>query len=132
MALFCCLLLLSGILYVLGEYLDMDFAILADATDQTRFVVSTAIILLTLAAIPLALRLFKFSKVNSQLKANPARALLRWGSLRIALLGGLMFVNTVLYYVFGYQPAFGYLAVVCLLAMPFIIPTKSRCEAETC
>ena len=39
-------------------------------------------------------------------------------------------VNTFLYYAFELESTYGYLAVVVLLCMPFIVPTKSRCEAE--
>ena len=31
----------------------------------------------------------------------------------------------------GYEPAFGYLAIITALVMPFVVPTMKRCEAET-
>ena len=40
-------------------------------------------------------------------------------------------MNTLLYYFYAFEPAYGYLAVIILLSMPFILPTMSRCEAET-
>jgi hypothetical protein len=87
-------------------------------------------ILLTLAAIPLGLRLFKFRKVADDLRQRGELALLKWGVLRLSMIGDLLVINTLLYYIFGFEPAFGYLAVICLLSMPFIVPTMSRCEAE--
>ena len=40
-------------------------------------------------------------------------------------------MNTLLYYIYGFEPAFGYLAVMVMLTMPFVFPTMSRCKAET-
>lgn len=130
MALFCQQLLTAGILYVCCDYLNVDLAFLSGVDQQTLFVVSTVMILLTLAAIPLGLRLFKFRKVASDLQSRGADALQKWGVIRLSMIGDLLVVNTLLYYVFGFEPAFGYLAVVCLLTMPFIVPTMSRCKAE--
>ena len=45
-------------------------------------------------------------------------------------MGALLVVNTFLYYAFEMEPSYGYLAVVTLLCMPFVIPTMSRCEEE--
>ena len=53
------------------------------------------------------------------------------GIVRIMLLGAPLVINTLLYYFFGFEPAFGYLAVITLLSMVFILPTTSRCVAET-
>jgi hypothetical protein len=32
---------------------------------------------------------------------------------------------------YGFEPAFGYLAVMVMLTMPFVLPTMSRCKSET-
>lgn len=123
--------LLAAILYILGDYADADLALFDDASEQTRYAVSTAMILLTLAIIPLSLRLFKFRRVADDLKERKAEALCKWGGLRLVLLGGLLVFNTLLYYMFGFEPSFGYLAVITMLAMPFVLPTMKRCQAET-
>jgi len=130
MALFCEQLFLAALLYVAGEFIQVDMAVFSDATRETVFVVSTLMILLTLAAIPIGLRLFKFRKVADDLRQRGELALLKWGVLRLSMIGDLLVINTLLYYIFGFEPAFGYLAVICLLSMPFIVPTMSRCEAE--
>jgi len=120
----------AAILYILGDYADVNLSLFDDASEQTRYAVSTVMILLTLAFIPLSLRLFKFRRVADDLKERKAEALCKWGGLRLILLGGLLVVNTLLYYMFGFEPSLGYLAVITLLAMPFVLPTKNRCEAE--
>lgn len=130
-ALFAAPCIVAATLYILGEFGHVDMALLSDVSDQTRFVVSTAMILLTLALIPLALRLFKFQQVNADLLNRKEEALAKWGGLRLFILGALLVVNTLLYYMLGSEPAFGYLAIVTLLTMPFVIPTMSRCIAET-
>jgi hypothetical protein len=56
---------------------------------------------------------------------------LKWGGIRILILGLLLVVNTLLYYIYGFEPTYGYLAVMVMLTMPFVLPTMGRCKAET-
>ena len=130
MALFCAFLLVAAILYICGEFLHADMGVLAGASRQQRFVASTVMILLTISLLPLSLRLFRFGPVHRDLVSRQAPALRRWGTLRMVMLGMLLVVNTFLYYAFELEASYGYLAVVTLLCMPFVIPTMSRCEAE--
>ena len=126
-------LFLSGaaVLYLCGDVMDMDFGLLAKASQEERFIVTTVMILLTLALVPLSLRLFKFRRVAADLVDRKERALRKWGKIRLTTLGLLLFANTLLYYLYGFEPSFGYLALVVLLSMPFVYPTMSRCMAET-
>lgn len=130
MALFGGFLLLATLLYILGEFLHVDMGVFADATREQRFICSTVMILLTIALLPLSLRLFKFKRINSDLLERKAHALACWGSLRLSVMGLLLVVNTFLYYAFELEASYGYLAVVTLLCMPFVIPIMSRCEEE--
>lgn len=130
MTVFCLQLLTAGVLYFLGDWMNVDLAFVSNVDSQTLFIVSTLMILTTLASIPAGLRLFKFSKVASEIKMEGKPALLKWSIIRMVLIGDLLVINTMLYYFFGFEPAFGYLAIVCLLTMPFILPTMSRCKSE--
>lgn len=130
MALFTGFLFVAVILYIGGEFLHWDMALWEDTTKEQRFICSTAMILLTVSILPLSLRLFKFKRVSEDLHARQAPALLRWGSVRIVCMGLLLVVNTFLYYGFGFNSDFGYLAVVVLLCMPFVVPTMGRCMAD--
>lgn len=130
MTIFCLQLLTAGVLYILGDWMNVDLAFVSNVDSQTLFIVSTLMILTTLASIPAGLRLFKISKVASEIKMEGKPALLKWSIIRMVLIGDLLVVNTMLYYFFGFEPAFGYLAIVCLLTMPFILPTMSRCKSE--
>ena len=130
MALFAGFLLLAAILYIGGEFLHWDMALWEGANKEQRFICSTVMILLTICLLPLSLRLFKFKRISDELHARQAPALTRWGSVRIVCMGLLLVVNTFLYYAFGFESTYGYLAVVVLLCMPFIIPTMGRCVAE--
>jgi len=126
------MLLAAAAIYICGDYLEVDMAVLTSDTDkQTGYVVQMMMILLTLCLVPLALRLFKFKQIHASLLANPAAALLKWGVIRMLVLGLLLVTNTLLYYIYGFEPSFGYLAVMILLTMPFVVPTMSRCKAET-
>jgi hypothetical protein len=86
--------------------------------------------ILTLASIPLALRLFKFRKIHAELLEYKAPALQKWGIVRLTLLLSPMLINTILYYMYM-NTAFGYLAIILVLCLPFVYPTMSRCLAET-
>lgn len=130
MTIYCLQLIVAGIVYILGDWMNVDMGFLSTVGNQGRFIASTMMILLTLAFIPLALRLMKFGKVAADIKGRGLAALQRWSLLRLLMIGTLLVVNTLLYYAFGFEPSFGYLAVVCLLSMPFILPTMSRCQAE--
>ena len=130
MALFSGALLIAAILYLLGEFLHIDMGIFAEATKGQRFICSTTMILLTIALLPLSLRLFKFKPISNDLQQRKATALAKWGVIRLIVMGALLVVNTFLYYAFELEASYGYLAVVTLLCMPFVIPTMSRCEEE--
>ena len=127
---YCEMLLIAGVFYVLGDFLYVDMALLSETSKTTMYVIQMVMILLTLGLVPFALRLFRFGFVRRQLIAQREQALLRWGLVRISILGLLLTTNTLLYYLYAYEPAFGYLAVMVLLCMPFILPTMSRCQAE--
>ncbi len=83
--------------------------------------------LLTICLIPFALRLFKFEYVKRQLERKADAALLYWGTIRIDMLVIPMIANTYLYYQFLHV-AFGYLAIIDLISMLLIYPSKLRCE----
>lgn len=131
MSVYAAFLLAAGALYVAGDFLQCDMSVFEDASKGVRFVVSTLMILITIALLPLSLRLFRFRPVRLDLLSRKEAALKRWGFLRICCLGTLLVVNTFLYYAFGFETTCGYLAVVVLLCMPFVVPTLSRCQAET-
>ena len=96
---------------------------------NVEFVMTAVMELLTLATVFLALRLFKFNKVHDDLVARKYSALKKWGMLRLLMLGLPMMYNTYLYYMFM-NTTFGYMAIIQILCMPFVFPSKSRCEAE--
>ena len=129
-ALFALICAVALCLYVGGEFMDMDIAVFSDVTDETRFVLQTVAILLSLAVVPLSLKLFSFPKVRADLQERKAVALKKWGTLRLLMLGVILIGNTLLYYLLGYEPAFGYLAIITALVMPFVVPTMKRCEGE--
>ncbi len=96
---------------------------------QSEFVWATLMELLTLGAAFMGLRLFKFKKVHDELIGR-RESLLKWGVVRLLVLGIPMVVDTLLYYIYM-NPTFGYLAIMLLLCLPFVIPTEARCLAET-
>lgn len=97
---------------------------------QSEFLLTTLMELVTLGGIFLALRLFKFKKVHQILCSHRAPALMKLGMLRLSLLLIPMQVNTLLYYLYM-NPAFGYMAIILLLCLPFVYPSMNRCLDET-
>jgi len=107
----------------------LEDGLLAAESARVEFVFLTVMELLTVACIPLALMLFKFKKVEAQLKQRHEEALQVWGVLRLFMLQGPLVVNTVFYYLF-LNTSFGYMAIILFLSMAFIRPTKERCDVE--
>ena len=95
----------------------------------TEYYVTMALELLTVAGLPLSLRLFKFPAVIRNLQADKSRYT-GFASLRLCVVSGLMLANTFLYYLFM-QTTFGYLAIICLITMAFVFPRESRCQTES-
>lgn len=100
------------------------------ATDvQFDFLMLTIMELVTLAFVVLALRLFKIKKVEDLLKNEQEKALLSWGRVRLAILYVPLVVNVLFYYL-TMLASFGYLAIIILICLPFVYPSKQRCISE--
>ena len=97
---------------------------------KVEFYVLTAMELLTVALIPLALYLFRIPYVHRQLIATSEPSLRKWGLFRMLMIGLPMVANTLYYYLFM-SASFGYLAIICLISMVFIYPSLERCKQET-
>lgn len=88
---------------------------------QVEFVVAALMELVTLATIPVALRMFKFGFVTRRLSVETSRSLFCFNLLRVLLLGLPLLANTLFYYVFMATP-FGYMAIIILISMAFVSP----------
>ena len=118
----------SLLIVVLFESGALPSGVLAGKSASEEFVVLCAMELLTICVIPVSLRLFKFSRVSSRLSAEGG--LLRYGLLRLLALCLPMVANTLLYYLYM-NVAFGYMGIILLLCLAFVMPTKGRCEMES-
>ena len=127
---FALLCLSATLIYAVGT-LWPTFLPLWHVSEGVLMTLSSTSILMTLAVIPFALRFFKFKTIQHSLYSHPGQALLRWGLLRLLMLGTLLLFNLLMYYFLGDEPTFGWLAVILVLVLPFVVPTKERCLAET-
>ncbi len=121
--------LLMVVLFETGALASGNWA----GSGQKEFVCLVVMELLTICCIPLSLRLFKYKKVAEALKSDDAQALhalQRWGSVRLDVLGALLVVNVLFYYLFVHA-AFCYMAVIVFLSLFFIYPSLDRCVTET-
>ena len=123
------LVAIALVIVVLYELDVLESGALADSK-QTEFVALTVMELTSLAAAFIGLRLFKFHKIHDELVCLKELAMLKWGLLRLLILEVPLVVNTYLYYMYM-NPTFGYLAIILLLCLPFVMPTESRCLSET-
>lgn len=98
---------------------------------NAEFITMSVMTILTIGMIPLSLKLFKLKKTMAELAADKGRALSKWGSVRMIMLCVPMAANTLLYYLFDKNVAFGYMAIICLVCLIFIYPSPSRCISET-
>lgn len=92
---------------------------------QTEFALATAMEIITLVTVPVALKLFKIDKVRQRLQQEPQKSWIRFGTIRLSLVGVPMVVNTALYYQF-WNVAFGYMAIIGLICLVFAYP----CDLE--
>lgn len=125
---FCASIVLCLLMVFLFETNLLPTGVWAEESNM-EYMVLGIMELITLATIPLALRLFKFKKIHTKLVNDKEKALFPWGMARMAMLCLPMLVNTLLYYMFMHV-AFGYLAIILFLCLFFIVPTMDRCLSE--
>ena len=114
---------------ILFETDILESGIMAGADSQVEFAILTVMELLTIGCIPWALRLLKFKKIEADLQERHEEALLKWGVLRLSMLEVPLILNTICYYLF-LNTSFGYMAIILLLCMAFVYPTKEKCNVE--
>lgn len=101
------------------------------ASDARRvFFLQVMMEMVTIVAIPVALKLFSLKAVRAKLVKGKGAALLPWGTARLNMLCLPMLVNSFLYYQ-TMSPTFGYMAIILFLCLFFIYPSMARCYAET-
>lgn len=122
---FGCMIGCSLIVAVLFEGNFLPSGILV-GNSQQEFFCTLFMELLTICTIPLALRLIRS---GSKVVMRDQDALYIWyrkrAVLRVMMIGLPLFVNTLLYYLFM-NVTFGYMALILLICMFFIIPTQAR------
>lgn len=123
--------LLMVVLFVLVCETGLVDLTVADPSENATTLFLTECIdqIVSIALIPLALYLFKFKKVHAELMAKKAEALQRWGIIRLQLLLLPLYVNIIVYYI-TMVPGYAYMAVILLIALVFVFPSKGRCERE--
>lgn len=112
-----------AILYETDVLLAGDLAVAGN--ESAEFIATIVMELLTLAAIPLALRLFKMAgdKICDEV------SLIRFSLIRLAILLGPLWGNALLYYLFM-NATFGYMAIITLIAMAFVYPAKQQFQND--
>lgn len=123
-------LTVTAVMAVLFETEVLSTGLLAGLSPNTELVITTLVELLSLLLIPVSLKMFKFKPVRQDLVQRKEQALRKWGVVRLGVLFSVLFVNTLLYYIYM-NVAFGYMAIIVLISMVFIYPSESRMKSET-
>ena len=84
---------------------------------------------LTIGWIPLALKMFTFQRIRTIIQCNEPKYR-TWSIIRITLLATGLIYNTFMYYLLSCDVTCGYLALMVVVAMLFIWPSRSRMEHE--
>lgn len=100
------------------------------AYGKNEFIVATTMELITICAIPVVLRTFKFGFIKRSVCKDNENNLRFWSILRLLILCILMVANTLLYYIFM-NVAFGYMGIITFLCIFLIFPTMERLKKET-
>ena len=122
-------IVLSSIIIILGELDIIPNGLLAN-DKQVEFVIMSMMEILTIIAIPVALKLFKFKAIADKLASDTLLHFERWGIVRLCLLNVPMVINLVCYYLFV-SAGVGNLANILFLSLYFVYPSLSRCYNET-
>ena len=118
---------LAALPVVLCETGLLPQGVLAGRQGSDEFIVLCFMELLTICVIPIALRLFRFKSVAKKLKTQ--RGAFACAMIRLLALCVPMVANAVLYYLYM-NVAFGYMGIILLLCLAFVMPTMERCESE--
>lgn len=128
------ILLISFFLLLFGIIIAYETTILIPGKlsgNKSLIFVQIVMQLSTLALIPIALYLFKFSYINKSVtNPNSYKGFLKWGIVRICLLCIPILFNMLFYYLYGEETGFFYLALISTISVFFIFPTMHRCQEE--
>lgn len=116
-----------GIAVVVAALYELDIlpsGVLADRP-QDEFLCTIAMELFTIVFIPIALRLFKTKDVDRRLDEGDIKTFKTWSIVRILMITVPLLMNTLLYYIFM-NTAFGYMALILLICLPFIYPATRK------
>lgn len=123
-------LTLSLLMVLLFETQLIEEGLLLTEDGALQFAIQSLMTIVLFATIPSALYLFRWEKVAQDLNNSREKALMKWGTFRMMMLCLPMTLNVLFYYLFGSSVGFFYMAVIYVLSLVFILPTKGRCENE--
>lgn len=119
---------LALLVLALFEFDILPLGYCADST-SLQYYLLVIMELLTIACVPLALKLFSLKKVKHRLYEQGFPTLGLWGSIRMGLIGLPLLLNVVLYEL-TIAATFGYLAIITSLCLAFVFPSENRCLNE--
>lgn len=120
---------MAALFIIVGE-VDVFQVVGTLADDKNcEFVVTTVMELITICAIPLALRMMKFGPVRRIVRKESVDGYQKVAVIRLAILEFVVIVN-ILFYYFFMNVAFAYMSIIGAISLAFVTPTLQRCMAE--
>ena len=96
---------------------------------SAAYLLEIAGVVIAIIGIPLALKLLHFPRIKAIIQGNESKYL-SWSIYRICLLAVPLYFNLLMYYLLSCDVTSGYLALMVVVAMLFIWPSRSRMEYE--
>lgn len=121
-------LLLAACTAILFETHLLPSGIIAPSPSQA-YTLQIVFLLLTIVIIPLSLKLLHFSPIRAQIHAS-GQSYATWSTIRLVLLGGLLLMNLIMYYLIGFDTSYGYLALMAVVPFLFIWPSEEKMAYE--
>lgn len=114
--------LLLFLIVLIFDCFNINIGYISD--NNQIFYIQTIMSLVTMLAIPLALKLYDIKYVKNASKEHSNY--IYWYTVRILILCLPMIINISAYYIFAHEISFFYLALILLLSTLFIYPTERR------
>lgn len=121
-------LLLAACVAVLFETHLLPSGIFAPNPSQA-YTLQIVCILSTIVMIPLSLKLLYFSRIRTRIQASE-QSYATWCAIRVVLLGGILLMNLIIYYLIGFDTSFAYLALIAVVPFFFIWPSEEKMTYE--
>ena len=121
-------LLLAACIAILFETHLLPSGIFTPSPSQA-YTLQIVCLLTTIVVIPLSMKLLHFNRIRTLIHASEQNYA-TWSTIRLVLLGAVLLMNLIIYYLIGFDTSFAYLALMAVVPFLFIWPSKEKMTYE--